>query len=101
MDAHALTIKTVRDGSACTLILRGDLDLLETGRFLEQAALVAGDLTGRLGFDLAGVLFLDCAGVRALRIAARFAPGGLPGHLLCVPRISSMALTSRVAIPAV
>ena len=36
MDAHALTIKTVRDGPICTLILRGDLDLLETGGFLEQ-----------------------------------------------------------------
>lgn len=78
MDAHALTIKTVRDGPACTLILRGDLDLLETGRFLEHAALAADDLTGRLGFDLAGVLFLDCAGVRALRIATRLAPGRCP-----------------------
>jgi hypothetical protein len=35
MDAHALTINSVRDGQDCTLILRGDLDLLETGRFLE------------------------------------------------------------------
>ena len=89
MDAHALTIKTVRDGPACTLILRGDLDLLETGRFLEQAALAADDLTGRLGFDLAGVLFLDCAGVRVLRIAARCAPGGCPviiGSLSPMPR---------------
>ena len=89
MDAHALTIKTVRDGPACTLILRGDLDLLETGRFLEQAALAADDLTGRLGFDLAGVLFLDCAGVRALRIATRLAPGGYPvitGSLRPMPR---------------
>ena len=89
MDAHALTIKTVRDGSACTLILRGDLDLLETGRFLEQAALAADDQTGRLGFDLAGVLFLDCAGVRALRIATRLAPGGCPviiGSLSPMPR---------------
>ena len=89
MDAHALTIKTVRDGPACTLILRGDLDLLETGGFLEQAALAADDQTGRLGFDLAGVLFLDCAGVRALRIATRFAPGGCPvitGSLRPMPR---------------
>jgi hypothetical protein len=39
MDAHALTIKTVRDGPVCTLILRGDLDLLEAGGFLEQADL--------------------------------------------------------------
>ena len=89
MDAHALTIKTVRDGPACTLILRGDLDLLETGWFLEQAALDADDQTGRLGFDLAGVLFLDCAGVRALRIATRLAPDGCPviiGSLRPMPR---------------
>ena len=89
MDAHALTIKTVRDGPACTLILRGDLELLETGAFLEQAALAADDLTGRLGFDLAGVLLLDCAGVRALRIATRLAPGRCPvisGSLRPMPR---------------
>jgi len=79
MDAHALTIKTVRDGPVCTLVLCGDLDLLETGRFLEQAALAVDDLTELLGFDLAGVLFLDCAGVRALRIATRFAPDGCTG----------------------
>jgi anti-anti-sigma regulatory factor len=78
MDAHALTIKTVRDGAGCTLILRGDLDLPATGRFLEQAALAVDDWTGWLGFDLAGVLFLDCAGVRALRIATRLAPGSCP-----------------------
>ena len=38
MDVGALTVKTVRDGPVCTLILRGDLDLPATGRFLEQAA---------------------------------------------------------------
>jgi len=89
MDAHALTIKTVRDGAGCTLVLRGDLDLLATGRFLEQAALAVDDWTGRLGFDLAGVLFLDCAGVRALRIATRLAPGSCPitiGSLSPMPR---------------
>ena len=89
MDVHALTIKTVRDGPACTLVLRGDLDLPATGRFLEQAALAADDQAGRLGFDLAGVLFLDCAGVRALRIATRLAPGRCPvitGSLRPMPR---------------
>lgn len=89
MDAHALTMQTVRDGPVCTLILRGDLDLLETGGFLEQAALAVDNLTERLAFDLAGVLFLDCAGVRALRIATRFAPGGCPviiGSLSPMPR---------------
>ena len=89
MDAYALTVKTVRDGPACTLILRGDLDLLETGVLLEQAALAVNDLTGRLGFDLGGVLFLDCAGVRALRIATRCTPVGGPvitGSLSPMPR---------------
>jgi anti-anti-sigma regulatory factor len=89
MDAYALTIKIVRDGPVCTLVLRGDLDLLETGRFLEQAALAVDDLTERLGLDLARVLFLDCAGVRALRIATRFAPCGCPviiGPLSPTPR---------------
>jgi anti-anti-sigma regulatory factor len=89
MDAHALTINTVRDGPVSTLILRGDLNLLQTGGFLEQAALAVDDLTERLGLDLAGVLFLDCAGVRALSTAARVAPGGCPviiGSLSPMPR---------------
>jgi anti-anti-sigma regulatory factor len=85
----ALTIKTVREGPVCTLVLCGDLDLLETGRFLEQAALAVDDLTERLGIDLAPVLFLDCAGVRALRIATRLAPDGrlvITGSLSPMPR---------------
>jgi anti-anti-sigma regulatory factor len=89
MDAYALMVKTVRDGPVCTLILSGDLDFLETGGSPEQAALAPGDRTERLRFDLAGVLFLDCAGVRALRIATRFAPGGCPviiGSLSPMPR---------------
>jgi anti-anti-sigma regulatory factor len=89
MDADDLTVKTVRDGPVWTLILRGDLGLLETGRFLEQAALAVDDLTERLGLDLAGVLFLDCVGARALRVATRPAPGGCPvtiGSLSVMPR---------------
>jgi len=78
MDVHALTVKAVRDGPVCTVILRGDLDLAETDGFLEQAALAVDDRTERLVFDLAGVRFLDCAGVRALSIAARLAPSGCP-----------------------
>ena len=89
MDAYALTINSVRDGPVCTLTLCGDLDLLETGRFLEQAALAVDDRTEGLGWDLAGVLFLDCAGMQALRIATRFARGGCPviiGSLSAMPR---------------
>ena len=78
MDAHALTVNAVRDGPVSTLILCGDLDLAETGGFLDQAALAVDDRTERLVFDLAGVTFLDCTGIRALSIAARLAPGGCP-----------------------
>jgi anti-anti-sigma factor len=78
MDEHALTIKTVRDGPVCTLILSGDLDLSETSGFLGQAALAVDNRIERLVLDLAGVTFLDCAGVRALAMAASFAPSGCP-----------------------
>jgi anti-sigma B factor antagonist len=78
MDEPALTIQTVRDGPACTLVLSGDLDLCETGRFLGRAALAVDDRSERLVLDLAGVTYLDCSGVRALSLAASFAPSGCP-----------------------
>ena len=78
MGEHALTVKAVRDGPACALILSGDLDLTGTGVFLGQAALAVDNRTERLVLDLAGVTFLDCAGVRALAMAASFAPSGSP-----------------------
>ena len=42
-----------------------------------------------MDFGLAGVSFLDCAGMRALKIATRLAPGGCPviiGPLSPIPR---------------
>ena len=78
MDADALTVNAVRDGPVSTLILCGDLYLPEAGGFLEQAALAVDDRTERLVFDLAGVTFLDCTGIRALSIAACLAPTGCP-----------------------
>jgi anti-anti-sigma factor len=78
MNADDLTVKTVRDGAVCTLILGGSLDLLAADEFLQQAARVLDDRIERLVLDLAGVTFLDCAGVRALAIATCFAPGGCP-----------------------
>ena len=76
MDADDLTVKTVRDGAVCTLILGGDLDLGAAGEFLQHAARVLDDRIERFVLDLAGVTFLDCAGVRALAIATCFAPSG-------------------------
>jgi anti-anti-sigma factor len=78
MNVHALTIEADRDGPVCTLILHGDLDLLEVSGFLAQAALIIDDRTERLVLDLAGVTFLDSAGVQALGMARSFAPSGCP-----------------------
>jgi anti-anti-sigma factor len=75
---HPLTVRAVRDGPVCALILSGDLDLSETSGFLGQAALAVDNRIERLVLDLAGVTFLDCAGVRALAMAASFAPSGCP-----------------------
>ena len=41
MNADDLTVKTVRDGAVCTLILGGSLDLLAADEFLQQAARVS------------------------------------------------------------
>ncbi len=78
MEIDDLTVRTVRDGAVCTLILAGVLDLLAAAGFLQHAARVLDDRIERLVLDLAGVTFLDCAGVRALAIATCFAPDGCP-----------------------
>jgi anti-anti-sigma factor len=78
MDVDDLTVKAIADGAVCTLILAGDLDLLTAGEFLQHAARVLDDRIERLVLDLAGVTFLDCAGIRALAIATCFAPSGCP-----------------------
>jgi anti-anti-sigma factor len=78
MDADELTVQTVRDGAVSTLILSGELGFSTAGEFLQHAARVLDDRIERLVLDLAGLTFLDCAGVRALAIATCFAPGGCP-----------------------
>src|SRR6266567_8012892 len=78
MHIDDLTVKTARDGAVCTLILGGALDLVAADEFLQYAARVLDDQIERLVLDLAGVTFLDCAGVRALAIATCFAPVGCP-----------------------
>jgi anti-anti-sigma factor len=78
MDTYDLTVKAVHDGAVCTLILGGDLDFLTAGEFLQHAARVLDDRIERCVLDLAGVTFLDCAGIRALAIATCFAPSGCP-----------------------
>jgi len=78
MDADDLMVRTVRDRAVCPLVRGGSLDLLAAGGFLHRAARVLGDRIRRLVPGLAGVMFLDCAGVRALVIAMCIARGGCP-----------------------
>jgi len=94
MDADDLTVKTVRDGPVCTLILGGALDLLTADEFLQQAARVLDDRIERLVLDLAGVTFLDCAGVRALAIATCSAPGGCPVIIRSLSRPARRIITA-------
>ena len=56
----------------------GGLTLTELVLGGDQTAKVIIAQTERLVLDLAGVTFLDGAGVRALAVAASFAPGGSP-----------------------
>src|SRR5690349_17959272 len=93
MDADDLTVKTVRDGAVCTLVLRGSLDVLAAGEFLQQAARVLDDRIERLVLDLAGVTFLDCAGVRALAITTCSAPAGCPVIIRSLSRPARRIIT--------
>jgi anti-anti-sigma factor len=74
----ALSIKAVRDGPVSTVTLRGDLDTCAVSELLIQAASAVDNQTERLVLDLAALTFLDCAGARALAMAASFAPAGCP-----------------------
>ena len=77
-DAVVLTIKTAHDGRICTLTLSGGLDFTTAAGFLEHVARAVDDRTERFVLDLAGLAFLDCAGARALVLAAYAAPSGCP-----------------------
>jgi anti-anti-sigma factor len=74
----ALDIKAVRAGPVSTLTLHGELDLCAASELLIQAAGAVDSRTERLVLDMAGLTFLDCAGARALAMAASFVPAGCP-----------------------
>ena len=78
MDTSDLTVKTLREEAACTLILSGELCYSSATGFLQHAARVVDDRTELFVLDLAGVTFLDCTGLRALATATGFAPGDCP-----------------------
>ena len=78
MDTDDLTITTIRDGAACTLIVSGELCYSSASGFLQYAARVVDDRIEQFVLDLAGVTFLDCTGLRALALVTGFAPGSCP-----------------------
>ena len=69
----ALSLSSHREGDTVTIVVQGDVDLSNAEQ-LEQAISTAGadDATG-IVVDLAGVPFLDSAGINALVKGRRWA----------------------------
>ena len=70
------------DDGAATVTVRGQIDVGSADAFYEQLARVAGASPRRLVIDLAGVDFLDSAGLNAF-VRLRKA---LPGHCAVILR---------------
>jgi hypothetical protein len=71
MNTDDLTIKTVRAGPACTLVVSGELCYSSASGFLHHAARVVDDRTGRLVLDWPGSRSLTAPGYERWRSAGR------------------------------
>ena len=66
------------DDGAVTVTVRGEIDAGTAGAFWERLAAVAGASPRRLVIDLAGVDFLDSAGLHAFVRLRKALPGHCP-----------------------
>ena len=71
----ALTSSSVREGVTVTITLQGDADLPGIGDFEDMLATYVGTDLEKIRVDLAGVGFIDSAGINALLKARRSAEG--------------------------
>jgi anti-anti-sigma factor len=62
--------------AATTIFVRGELDLVTMPFLAEQLTVVLRDKPGRLVFDLAGTVFMDCASARLIAGAGEWLPEG-------------------------
>jgi anti-anti-sigma factor len=74
----ALKVCDQWDQGTATLTVRGDLDAATADAFCQRLAEVAGGSPRRLVIDLAGVGFLDSAGLRAFVRLRKALPGDCP-----------------------
>ena len=66
------------DGDEATLLLRGELDMVSAPAVSAQLTEILARDPQRLTVDLAGVVFMDCAGIAPLVTARRALPPGCP-----------------------
>lgn len=62
----------------CVLSVSGELDFLSAGSLVRQARGLVDGRAERLVLDLSGLMFADCAGVRALAAVAGLVPDYCP-----------------------
>jgi anti-anti-sigma factor len=71
----ALTLSTRHDGDEATLAVGGEIDILTADDLEHAIATITGSDARTLVVDLAGVSFMDSAGINALLKGRRAADG--------------------------
>jgi anti-anti-sigma factor len=77
-DAGHLRVRAGGSGGVCVLWVSGELDALSADGFAKQARGLIDRRAERLVLDLSGLLYADCAGVRALAAMTGLVPGDCP-----------------------
>jgi anti-anti-sigma factor len=77
-DAGHLGIRAERAGRVCVLSVSGELDFLCAESLVRRARGLVDGRAERLVLDLSGLMFADCAGVRALAAVTGLVPGHCP-----------------------
>lgn len=77
-DCGHLKVSAENGGGVCLLSVSGELDFASAEDFTVRARRLVDGRPKRLVLDLAGLVFADCAGVRALAGVTGMVPGTCP-----------------------